>query len=334
MLLTSNIEKLKIKAQTLLPSKLTRQPSADSGINETSSPPATPNSNASHSFYQSKQISSCDNSHATHRKKASKTSSYLCSNCSLTICKTCKTEHKYQKTCTGVVSTRQPLFGQALQDTSFVTKTIATIERLDFHKLEGIYRKTGGYKDKQAARAKLDKTPLEALNFGVEFANKPHVLSQLFKDYFRQLPESLIPECSNEPLMAASTITNPEKKLVTVKAILKRDMSDTARRAFSELVKHLARVCLRESDNRMNAHALAIIWTQCIVKFSESTCLQEIKRENDALCGIIEFVISVAADTLSTSCDERDNVSVDSIDDRDHWTRKAKRRSSEFRTAL
>uniref|UniRef100_A0A5K3EF71 Rho-GAP domain-containing protein n=1 Tax=Mesocestoides corti TaxID=53468 RepID=A0A5K3EF71_MESCO len=86
-----------------------------------------------------------------------------------------------------------------------------------------------------------------------------NVVSGLLKLFFRELPEPIIPPANLVELITASAITNENAKMKEFNRILKsipRVNLDT----FRYLLDHLNRVCLHESENKMNLGNLSLIW--------------------------------------------------------------------------
>lgn len=304
---------------------------------------------STHNLYRTKVISLCDNNcETTISSTVLSTSTYLCENCSLTICKQCKKRQKFGKTCHGIIQ-KTPIFGEKLDKLekidqngvpSFIYYTIKSIEQTNIHRSEGFYRKTGSYKLKAEIKRAITTENCSKNEYPItnsDMLKDPHIYAQIFKDFFRELPKPIIPQKINVELCRIGEITDSVQKCSETRAILKLKLSRLEMKVFSDLIMHLARVSLAVQDNLMTAGNLAIIWVQCLMGFDEPTAenIGRLKIENEKLVSLLKFVIEVAAEDLRNkqirnsksgkviqqSSDEISKLD-SSFDNREHWMRK------------
>uniref|UniRef100_A0A5K3EGU0 Rho-GAP domain-containing protein n=1 Tax=Mesocestoides corti TaxID=53468 RepID=A0A5K3EGU0_MESCO len=137
-----------------------------------------------------------------------------------------------------------------------VTACVEEVERRGLQE-EGIYRISGAATAISYLQGLFDQDVALAIKQIGDY--EINVVSGLLKLFFRELPEPIIPPANLVELITASAITNENAKMKEFNRILKsipRVNLDT----FRYLLDHLNRVCLHESENKMNLGNLSLIW--------------------------------------------------------------------------
>ncbi|NXE47000.1 RHGBA protein, partial [Casuarius casuarius] len=126
---------------------------------------------------------------------------------------------------------------------------------------EGLFRKSGSLLRLKALKSKLDQGE-NCLS-----AALPCDVAGLLKQFFRELPEPILPPHLQEGLFKAQQLGN-EKKTATV--LLSCLMADRTIEALRYFFNFLRTVSLRSNENRMDSSNLAVIFAPNLLHSSEN----------------------------------------------------------------
>ncbi|XP_035182761.1 rho GTPase-activating protein 11A isoform X2 [Oxyura jamaicensis] len=126
---------------------------------------------------------------------------------------------------------------------------------------EGLFRKSGSLVRIKALKSKLDQGE-DCLS-----AALPCDVAGLLKQFFRELPEPILPPHLQEGLFKAQQLGN-EKKTATV--LLSCLMTDRTIEALRFFFRFLRNVSLRSNENRMDSSNLAVIFAPNLLHTNES----------------------------------------------------------------
>ncbi|KFV74985.1 Rho GTPase-activating protein 11A, partial [Struthio camelus australis] len=126
---------------------------------------------------------------------------------------------------------------------------------------EGLFRKSGSLVRLKALKSKLDQGE-NCLS-----AALPYDVAGLLKQFFRELPEPILPVHLQEGLFKAQQLGN-EKKTATV--LLSCLMADRTIEALRYFFNFLRTVSLRSNENRMDSSNLAVIFAPNLLHSSEN----------------------------------------------------------------
>ncbi|KAJ1559289.1 hypothetical protein HK405_011235 [Cladochytrium tenue] len=137
-----------------------------------------------------------------------------------------------------------------------VTRCIEFVERVGL-RTNGIYRLSGVSSQIQRLRGLLDKD-VEHVNFE-EYAESVHTVTSVLKLYFRELPDTLFPRIMSQEFLNAARIEDTRARLIRTHELVNL-LPDRNYATLQALMSHLWNVHLLDSENRMGAQNLAIIW--------------------------------------------------------------------------
>ncbi|NXT43277.1 RHGBA protein, partial [Pelecanoides urinatrix] len=139
---------------------------------------------------------------------------------------------------------------------------VDTCEYLEEHvHTEGLFRKSGSLVRLKALKSKLDQGE-NCLS-----AALPCDVAGLLKQFFRELPEPILPPHLQEGLFKAQQLGN-EKKTATV--LLSCLMADRTIEALRYFFNFLRTVSLRSNENRMDSSNLAVIFAPNLLHSNEN----------------------------------------------------------------
>ncbi|NXO59534.1 RHGBA protein, partial [Aramus guarauna] len=139
---------------------------------------------------------------------------------------------------------------------------VDTCEYLEEHvHTEGLFRKSGSLVRLKALKSKLDQGE-NCLSTAL-----PCDVAGLLKQFFRELPEPILPPHLQECLFKAQQLGN-EKKTATV--LLSCLMADRTIEALRYFFNFLRTVSLRSSENRMDSSNLAVIFAPNLLHSNEN----------------------------------------------------------------
>ncbi|NXT93513.1 RHGBA protein, partial [Anhinga rufa] len=139
---------------------------------------------------------------------------------------------------------------------------VDTCEYLEEHvHTEGLFRKSGSLVRLKALKSKLDQGE-NCLS-----AALPCDVAGLLKQFFRELPEPILPPHLQEGLFKAQELGN-EKKTATV--LLSCLMADRTIEALRYFFNFLRTVSLRSNENRMDSSNLAVIFAPNLLHSNEN----------------------------------------------------------------
>ncbi|XP_014797555.1 PREDICTED: rho GTPase-activating protein 11A isoform X2 [Calidris pugnax] len=149
-----------------------------------------------------------------------------------------------------------------LEITSVIHFLVDTCEYLEEHvHTEGLFRKSGSLVRLKALKSKLDQGE-DCLSTAL-----PCDVAGLLKQFFRELPEPILPLHLQEGLFKAQQLGN-EKKTATV--LLSCLMADRIIEALRYFFNFLRNVSLRSEENKMDSSNLAVIFAPNLLHSSEN----------------------------------------------------------------
>nr|XP_020661836.1 rho GTPase-activating protein 11A isoform X1 [Pogona vitticeps] len=127
---------------------------------------------------------------------------------------------------------------------------------------EGLFRKSGSFVRLKTLKSKLDQG--ENCLSGAP----PCDVAGLLKQFFRELPEPILPSELQEALIKAQQLGNEEKISATLllSCLINSKTIDTLRYFF----KFLKNVSLRSAENKMDSNNLAVIFAPNLLQSSET----------------------------------------------------------------
>ncbi|XP_071283127.1 rho GTPase-activating protein 11A-like isoform X2 [Agelaius tricolor] len=166
---------------------------------------------------------------------------------------------------------------------------VDTCEYLEEHvNTEGLFRKSGSLVRLKALKSKLDQGE-NCLS-----AALPCDVAGLLKQFFRELPEPILPPHLQEGLFKAQQLGN-EKKTATV--LLSCLMADRTIAALRYFFNFLRTVSLRSNENRMDSSNLAVIFAPNLLHSNENEKMSTSTEKKIRLqAAVVETLIDHAAE--------------------------------------
>ncbi|NXE06975.1 RHGBA protein, partial [Lophotis ruficrista] len=166
---------------------------------------------------------------------------------------------------------------------------VDTCEYLEEHvHVEGLFRKSGSLVRLKALKSKLDEGE-NCLS-----AALPCDVAGLLKQFFRELPEPILPPYLQEGLLRAQQLGN-EKKTATV--LLSCLMADRTVEALRYFFNFLRTVSLRSDENRMDSSNLAVIFAPNLLHSNENEKMSATTEKKIRLqAAVVQTLIDHAAE--------------------------------------
>ncbi|KGL94850.1 Rho GTPase-activating protein 11A, partial [Charadrius vociferus] len=166
---------------------------------------------------------------------------------------------------------------------------VDTCEYLEEHvHTEGLFRKSGSLVRLKALKSKLDQGE-NCLSSAL-----PCDVAGLLKQFFRELPEPILPLHLQEGLFKAQQLGN-EKKTATV--LLSCLMADRTIEALRYFFNFLRTVSLRSSENRMDSSNLAVIFAPNLLHSNENEKMSASTEKKIRLqAAVVQTLIDHAAE--------------------------------------
>ncbi|KAM7019240.1 rho GTPase-activating protein 11A [Passerculus sandwichensis] len=166
---------------------------------------------------------------------------------------------------------------------------VDTCEYLEEHvHTEGLFRKSGSLVRLKALKSKLDQGE-NCLS-----AALPCDVAGLLKQFFRELPEPILPPHLQEGLCKAQQLGN-EKKTATV--LLSCLMADRTIAALRYFFNFLRAVSLRSNENRMDSSNLAVIFAPNLLHSNENEKMSSSTEKKIRLqAAVVETLIDHAVE--------------------------------------
>ncbi|KFW65018.1 Rho GTPase-activating protein 11A, partial [Pygoscelis adeliae] len=153
---------------------------------------------------------------------------------------------------------------------------------------EGLFRKSGSLVRLKALKSKLDQGE-NCLS-----AALPCDVAGLLKQFFRELPEPILPPHLQEGLLKAQQLGN-EKKTATV--LLSCLMADRTIEALRYFFNFLRAVSLRSNENRMDSSNLAVIFAPNLLHSNENEKMSASTEKKIRLqAAVVQTLIDHAAE--------------------------------------
>ncbi|KFQ64434.1 Rho GTPase-activating protein 11A, partial [Pelecanus crispus] len=166
---------------------------------------------------------------------------------------------------------------------------VDTCEYLEDHvHTEGLFRKSGSLVRLKTLKSKLDQGE-NCLS-----AALPCDVAGLLKQFFRELPEPILPPHLHEGLFKAQQLGS-EKKTATV--LLSCLMSDRTIKALRYFFNFLRTVALRSNENRMDSSNLAVIFAPNLLHSNENEKMSASTEKKIRLqAAVVQTLIDHAAE--------------------------------------
>ncbi|NWQ68044.1 RHGBA protein, partial [Neopipo cinnamomea] len=166
---------------------------------------------------------------------------------------------------------------------------VDTCEYLEEHvHTEGLFRKSGSLVRLKALKSKLDQGE-NCLS-----AALPCDVAGLLKQFFRELPEPILPPHLQEALVKAQQLGN-ERKTATV--LLSCLMADRIIETLRYFFNFLRNVSLRSNENRMDSSNLAVIFAPNLLHSNENEKMSANTEKKIRLqAAVVETLIDHAAE--------------------------------------
>ncbi|CAH8473240.1 unnamed protein product [Heterobilharzia americana] len=162
----------------------------------------------------------------------------------------------------------------------FVTACVEEIERRGLLEV-GIYRICGSNDDIKALKSEFDESCKLAIQ-RLTLVQLP-VITSLLKQFFQQLPESLIDYASTKALVQAVEIDDESFRYQLIYDILYQ-LPTVNLEIFNYLANHLITVSRYREQNKMNLGNLSLIWSmtlfECAPEISQSSAATEKDKGN------------------------------------------------------
>ncbi|XP_066044409.1 rho GTPase-activating protein 11A isoform X1 [Chamaea fasciata] len=169
---------------------------------------------------------------------------------------------------------------------SFLVDTCEYLE--EYVDTEGLFRKSGSLVRLKALKSKLDQGE-NCLS-----AALPCDVAGLLKQFFRELPEPILPPHLQEGLFKAQGLGN-EKKTATM--LLSCLMTDRTIGALRYFFNFLRTVSLRSNENRMDSSNLAVIFAPNLLHSNENEKMSSSTEKKIRLqAAVVETLIDHAAE--------------------------------------
>ncbi|CAN6637704.1 RHO GTPase-activating protein Rgd1p [Trichomonascus vanleenenianus] len=153
--------------------------------------------------------------------------------------------------------------------------------------VEGIYRHSGNAG--QIAEIKrlfnADSASVDLINPSAHL-NDIHAVASALKQYFRELPDSLLTEEFYQEFVDAAKIDNDVQRRDAIHATVNK-LPDPNYTTLRYLVFHLYRVQSREVTNRMSIENLSLVWGPTLMSSAKHTSVSEITIQNKVVATII-----------------------------------------------
>lgn len=192
----------------------------------------------------------------------------VCNDCKLTCHKKCIAKVVVSCHDNSLIQQGKKVFGAPLERLvskeervpSVLEQLMAAIEMKGLY-VEGLYRKSATQSKINELKLKLeeDRNNVDLNSYGV------HVLTAVFKSFFREMPEPLMTFQLYDEFLWATAIVDAQERVRVIFSHIGK-LSRPHYDLFERLTFHLARVALVEHANRMNASSLAIVFAPCILR--------------------------------------------------------------------
>ncbi|XP_065366516.1 uncharacterized protein MAL13P1.304 isoform X2 [Calliphora vicina] len=156
---------------------------------------------------------------------------------------------------------KPPIFGAPLDQLElqqnvprFVVDAVDYIERKDRIIQDGLYRACGNKFSIDELKLKLTKSYI--YDSKLIAADDIHTVTSLLKQFFRDLPEPVIPP----EIYSRMTVNLADKESIDTIRIALEEIKEPNKSTLRFLIKHLTNVTACSSSNRMNASNMAIVW--------------------------------------------------------------------------
>ncbi|XP_053836293.1 rho GTPase-activating protein 11A-like isoform X5 [Vidua macroura] len=166
---------------------------------------------------------------------------------------------------------------------------VDTCEYLEEHvHTEGLFRKSGSLVRLKALKSKLDQ------GGNCLSAALPCDVAGLLKQFFRELPEPILPPNLQEGLFKAQQLGNQKKTATVLLSCLMADRTIAALRYFFNFLRT---VSLRSNENKMDSSNLAVIFAPNLLHSNENEKMSTSTEKKIRLqAAVVETLIDHAAE--------------------------------------
>ncbi|KAJ6667353.1 hypothetical protein lerEdw1_017331 [Lerista edwardsae] len=154
---------------------------------------------------------------------------------------------------------------------------------------EGLFRKSGSFVRLKTLKSKLDQGE-NCLSTA-----QPCDVAGLLKQFFRELPEPVLPSDLHEALIKAQQLGPEERDSATL--LLSCLMSDGTIETLRYFFKFLQKVSLRSTENKMNSSNLAVIFAPNLFQLSEADKIStQIDKKLHLQAAVVQTLVDHAED--------------------------------------
>lgn len=192
----------------------------------------------------------------------------VCNDCKLTCHKKCIAKVVVSCRDNSLIQQGKKVFGAALERLvskeervpAVLEQLMTAIEMKGLY-VEGLYRKSATQSKINELKQRLeeDRHNVDLNNYGV------HVLTAVFKSFFREMPEPLMTFQLYDEFLWATAIADVQERTQVIFSHIGK-LNRAHYDLLERLTYHLARVAVVEHANRMNAKSLAIVFAPCILR--------------------------------------------------------------------
>ncbi|XP_074659010.1 rho GTPase-activating protein 21-like isoform X2 [Tubulanus polymorphus] len=152
----------------------------------------------------------------------------------------------------------------------------------------GLYRVPGNSTAVAMLQEEINKG-IEHIDIDNERWMDVNVVSSLLKLFFRQLPDTLVPQDLYQAFINANRIEKPDRRMLTLKRLL-HELPECHFDTFRYLAKHLKKVAVHGHINKMDAKNLAIVFGPTLLRNIADDKVSMVTDMSDQ-CRIVESII-------------------------------------------
>lgn len=123
----------------------------------------------------------------------------------------------------------------------------------------GIYRVSGAKSTINALKKALDTEPLSSIDVGGGEFSDPHTISGVIKQWYRDMPEPVVPFAFYHHLITAEQLDDPAQLRSVFRAIIHR-FPEAHYVLLRRTIQHLTRVAAESKANSMPPHNLGLVF--------------------------------------------------------------------------
>lgn len=158
------------------------------------------------------------------------------------------------------------------------------LEQNKLLQVTGIYRRGPVISKKNEFKQRVNSDQMKIHINLQDWLDQPHTLTACLKDLLRELDEPLLLIDNYDRIVNIGKMPELESLNVEEFAALSLEIVESLpkknRQVFEILLDHLVQVVLCENANSMSTHALAIIWSPCIIKAASDDMAAGLRNQN------------------------------------------------------